>query len=321
MAEFDGSAMPGNVVVVGSANLDLVVQIDRHPHPGETVLGGDLRRHPGGKGANQAVAAAKAGGARTVFVGALGEDDAAQVLLASLGSAGVDTSVVQRTGKPSGVALISVSRRGENSIIVAPGANHDVHVDDAARFELQNADVILAQLEIPIDVVLEAAQARHAKARFILNAAPSRQLPREVWEQIDVLVVNEHEAVDVASDLDPDAGRRNTSELGQALVERVPAVVITLGSGGCLVAERGAQPLLLPAPRVKAVDTTGAGDTFCGVLAAALASGQDLPQAVRLASAAGALAVTRRGAQESVPTAQEARDLADKTYATPPAAR
>jgi ribokinase len=307
--------MPGNVVVVGSANLDLVVQVDRHPHPGETVLGGDLRRHPGGKGANQAVAAAKAGGARTTFVAALGEDDAAQVLLGSLGSAGVDTSVVQLTGSPTGVALISVSKVGENSIIVAPGANSDVRINDAARFELQNADVVLAQLEIPLEVVLDAAHARREKARFILNAAPSRQLPREVWEQVDVLVVNEHEAADVASDLNPDAGRLNASELGQALLERVPAVVITLGAGGCLVAERGKQSLLLQAPRVQAVDTTGAGDTFCGVLAAALARGDDLPEAVRLASAAGALAVTRPGAQESVPTADEARVLADETYA------
>lgn len=314
--------MKGNVVVVGSANLDLVVQVDRHPRPGETVLGGDLQRHPGGKGANQAIAAAKAGGARTVFVGALGEDDAARVLLGSLGSAGVDTSVVQRTGSPSGVALISVSRAGENSIIVAPGANSDVRIDGSARYELQNANVVLAQLEIPMTTVLEAARSRHDQALFILNAAPSRPLGRDVWEQIDVLVVNEHEAADVGSDLETGAGRRsNTSELAQALLERVPAVVITLGSAGCLVAERGKEPVQVPAPTVEAVDTTGAGDTFCGVLAAALARGEDLVDAARLAAVAGALAVTRPGAQGAVPTVDETRALVDRTYANPPAVR
>lgn len=304
------SGSTGNVVVVGSANVDQVVRVDRHPRPGETILGGDLRRHPGGKGANQAVAAAKAGGANTGFVGAFGRDEAGALLLDSLKSAGVDTSAMQRTDSPTGTALISVADTGENSIIVAPGANSHVQVDDAARQALQQADVVLAQLEIPIEVVLGAARARREGAQLILNAAPSRPLPLDLWDEIDLIVVNEHEAAGVL-----EASDGSTSDqLAQALLIRVPAAVITLGDRGSVLARRGESTSRLAAPKVDAVDTTGAGDTFCGVLAAALAQGESLLAAARLASAAGALAVTRHGAQEAVPTAEETRRLEEETY-------
>jgi ribokinase len=293
----------GRVVVVGSANVDLAVDVPRHPASGETILGGDLRRSPGGKGANQAVAAARAGGADTTFVGALGRDDA---VLESLRGAGVRTDVVERVDAPTGTALITVSPDGENAIVVAPGANSRARVQAVQAERVAGADVVLAQLEIPLDTVVAAARARRAGALFVLNAAPSRELPGEVWEQLDVLVVNEHEAADLAvgsSSAEPEA-------LATALLARVPAVVITLGVEGSLVAVRDAGAVHVPAARVTAVDTTGAGDTYCGVLAAALAGSAGLVDAARLAGAAGALAVTRAGAQDSVPAADDVVALA-----------
>jgi len=310
-----GATVPGGsgrVVVVGSANVDLVVDVPRHPGGGETILGGELRRNPGGKGANQAVGAARAGGAGTTFVGALGHDDAADLLLASLDRGGVRTDLVERVDVPTGTALITVSPDGENAIVVAPGANSHVSVGAAQAERIAAADVVLAQLEIPLDVVRAAAAARRPGALMVLNAAPSRDLPRDVWDAIDVLVVNEHEAADLAGA----TGDADPSTLAALLLERVPAVVVTLGREGCLVAERRADgPLLttVPATPVEAVDTTGAGDTFCGVLAAALARGADLPDAARLAAAAGALAVTRPGAQDAVPDAADVVALAQRT--------
>ncbi|SKC71743.1 ribokinase [Krasilnikoviella flava] len=296
----------GRVVVVGSANVDLVVDVPRHPAGGETILGGDLRRSPGGKGANQAAGAARAGAAETSFVGAVGRDDSADLLLASLRRAGVKTDLVWRLDVPTGTALITVSPDGENAIVVAPGANSHLAVEAPQAERIAAADVVLAQLEIPLDVVRAAAAARRPGALFVLNAAPSRPLPEEVWEAVDVLVVNEHEAADLAG---PSVGV-DTEALADALLERVPAAVVTLGGQGSLVARRGEPPVRVPAHRVVAVDTTGAGDTYCGVLAAALARGEALPEAARLAAAAGALAVTRPGAQDAVPAASEVAALA-----------
>ncbi|MFJ4108671.1 ribokinase [Oerskovia enterophila] len=310
------AARRGRVVVVGSANVDLVVDVPRHPGGGETILGGDLRRSPGGKGANQAVAAARAGGADTSFVGALGRDESGELLLASLDRAGVGTDLVERVEAPTGTALITVSPDGENAIVVAPGANSHVRIGAAQADRLAAADVVLAQLEIPLDVVLAAAAARRPGAVLALNAAPSRDLPDEMWAALDLLVVNEHEALDLAGGPAGPADPAGTASpdpverLASVLLERVPAVVVTLGGAGCLVAQRGAAPVRVPAPRVDAVDTTGAGDTFCGVLAAALAGGSTLVDAARTASFAGALAVTRPGAQDAVPTADEVTTFA-----------
>ncbi|WP_426309886.1 ribokinase [Cellulosimicrobium sp. E-16] len=304
------SVRSGRVVVVGSANVDLVVDVPRHPGGGETILGGDLRRNPGGKGANQAVGAARAGGADTTFVGALGHDDAADLLLASLDRGGVRTDLVERVDAPTGTALITVSPDGENAIVVAPGANSHVTVGAAQAERIAAADVVLAQLEVPLDVVRAAAAARRPGALLVLNAAPSRDLPDDLWDTIDVLVVNEHEAADLAG---PTEGETDPSSLVSLLLLRVPAVVVTLGGRGSLVAEHLPGGKLLtdvPAIPVEAVDTTGAGDTFCGVLAAALARGADLPDAARLAAAAGALAVTRPGAQDAVPDAADVVALA-----------
>jgi len=296
--------MTGQVVVVGSANVDLVVDVPRHPGGGETILGGDLRRSPGGKGANSAAAAARAGGAGTTFVGALGEDDSAALLLDSLQRAGVRTDLVSRVDAPTGTALITVSPDGENAIVVAPGANHRLELTPAQVERIAQADVVLAQLEIPLDVVRAAAAARRDGASMVLNAAPSQDLPDDVWAALDLLVVNEYEAADLAHT------RAAPARLAEALLARVPAVVITLGAEGSLVARRGAQPVRVPATRVEAVDTTGAGDTFCGVLAAGLARGLALPEAARVAGVASALAVTRPGAQDAVPTTAEVEESA-----------
>jgi len=301
--------MSGRVVVVGSANVDLVVDVPRHPSGGETILGGDLRRSPGGKGANQAAGAARAGGAETSFVGAVGRDDSADLLLASLRRAGVRTDLVWRLDVPTGTALITVDPDGENAIVVAPGANSRLAVESPQAERIAAADVVLAQLEIPLDVVRAAAAARRPGAPLVLNAAPSRPLPDAVWDVVDVLVVNEHEAADLAGHAP--AEHADAETLAAALLERVPAMVVTLGGEGSLVARRDTPPVRVPAHRVEAVDTTGAGDTYCGVLAAALARGDDLPAAARLAAAAGALAVTRPGAQDAVPAASEVAALAD----------
>lgn len=279
------------MVVVGSANVDLAVDVARPPKAGETVLGGRLRRSPGGKGANQAVAAAVAGGADTSFLGALGEDEAADLVLVSLGGAGVRTDLVERADAPTGTAFVTVSPDGENAIVVAPGANDHVRIGAAQAERIAQADVVLAQLEIPLDVVAAAAAARRG-ARMVLNAAPSRELPGSLWEVVDLLVVNEHEAADLAGE-------------PEKLLKRVPALVVTLGGEGCVVLQRDREPVRIPGIPVGVVDTTGAGDTFCGVLAAALAQGDDLPVAAGRASAAGALAVTRPGAQAAVPTEAE----------------
>ncbi|MDR1078814.1 MAG: ribokinase [Propionibacteriaceae bacterium] len=299
------------VVVVGSANADLVIEVARHPHAGETVLGGEVRRFPGGKGANQAVAAARAGGARTAFLGALGRDDGAAMLRASLERGGVDTSHIVETDAETGLAVITVSSDADNAIVVAPGANHRLVLDAAETDLVARAGAVLAQLEIPLDTVLAAARA--AQGLFLLNAAPAQSLPPELLAQVDVLVVNEHEAAEVAGRPDgpaEPADLAHLAELAEALTEVVPAAVITLGSRGSLVARRD-QPLVqIPSLPVQPVDTTGAGDTFCGVLAAQLAAGADLPEAARLASVAGALATTKHGAQPSVPTAAEVADAA-----------
>lgn len=284
-----------DVVIVGSANLDLVVPVDRHPGPGETLLAGDLSRHPGGKGANQAVAAARAGGAVSAFVGCLGDDEAGHVLRESLDAAGVDCSQVLPHDGASGVALIWVTPDGGNTILVAPGSNGHVRITDAHAQLIHDARVVLAQLEIPIETVIDAARACGKDTTFILNAAPSRPLPDDLVALVDVLVVNEHEAADLCP------GIEDLEQLAMTLQQRVPTVVVTLGADGVLLAQ-GGHVRHVPAFSVDAVDTTGAGDTFCGAFCAALARGVSVDEALTFGAAAGALAATRAGAQESVPT-------------------
>jgi len=290
-----------DVVVVGSANVDLVLTVERIPRPGETVLASGLTRGPGGKGANQAVAAARAG-ARTTFVAALGDDDGGRLLRDALTEAGVDQGLVRTSPEPTGTAIITVDGEGENAITVAPSANAGLTLDDAATTAIREAAVVLAQLEIPFDTVRAAAEA----GRYtILNAAPAAELDPDLLAHLDLLVVNEHEA-SIVSAVDGDP-----AVTGRALLDRVPAVVVTLGADGALVLRRDAEPEHIPGFAVPVIDTTAAGDTFCGVLAASLAHGDALPAAVRRANAAASLAVQRAGAIPSIPnTAAITRVLA-----------
>jgi ribokinase len=289
----------GRVVVLGSANADLVLRVDQLPGAGETVLATDSSRLPGGKGANQAVAAARAG-ASTTFVAAIGDDADGRLLRDTLVAAGTDVQLVRTSSVPTGLAIVLVDERGQNSIVVAPGANATIERLGASERDVIRAGaVLLCQLEVPMSVVVEAAQvARSAGAVVVVNAAPSRPLPDALFEAIDVLVVNEHEAREVA-------GTADLHSAMDALLTRVPQVIVTVGDAGAHVAEGTGARVLLPAPAVHAVDTTGAGDTFCGVLAAGLAAGESLPTAAERAIAAASLSVQRFGAIASIPTADE----------------
>ncbi|MEI6497813.1 MAG: ribokinase [Actinomycetota bacterium] len=283
--------MSVDVCVVGSTNLDLVATAAVLPGPGETVMGRDYAEHPGGKGLNQAVAAARAG-ATTAFVSAVGDDSAADPLLAVMRSNGIDTSAVRRVpGIATGRALIGVGDNGENSIIVVSGANTTVTVD-----ELPACRVLLVQLEVPLPTVAAALRAARAQGAItVLNPAPAQPLDASIVALCDVVVPNEHE-VELLG------GVATLRSLGAA------AVVVTLGSAGALLHDATGTHTISPFT-VRPVDTTGAGDTFCGSLCARLAQGEPLAAALRYASAAAALSTTRAGAVPSIPTLAEVNDF------------
>ncbi|RZS57544.1 ribokinase [Microcella putealis] len=290
--------MTARLIVLGSANTDYTVVVDRHPTPGETLLGGDVSVATGGKGANQALAAARSG-ALPVFVGAVGADAGGRALLDALGAGGVDVSTVARVADaPTGVALITVARDGENTIVVAPGANGRIDADAVVATIADLAGpgtVLLSQLEVPLDVVHTAAEAIEQRGgRVVLNLSPAREIPEGLLGVTDPLVVNasEAEAVSGASITDVASAQR----AAQGLLDRCHSVVITLGGDGAVWA--GADGAgHVAAPRVDVVDTTGAGDAFVGALAAELADGAALQQAVSAGVRSGAAAVQWRGAQ------------------------
>lgn len=291
------------VAVIGSINMDIAATVERIPGPGETVLASGARLSPGGKGANQAVAAARAGGVRTSFIGAIGGDAHAGSLRDALERAGIDTSALTTNAGESGQALISVDSRSENAIVVIPGANGRFTDLTPAHCEaISRASVLLAQLEIPVETVLAAARKRREGTLFVLNAAPARPLPPDLLQEVDVLVVNEHEAREIAGQHDMDRA------IG-TLLDQVPAVLVTLGSDGSRLVRRGGYQVAQPAFEASAIDTTAAGDTFCGVLAAAWACGLSDAEALRRAAAAAALTVTRHGAQDSIPGFDEVASL------------
>ncbi|MFD7019811.1 ribokinase [Streptomyces sp. NPDC059161] len=292
------------LLVVGSANADLVVGVERRPAPGETVMGSDLAVHPGGKGANQAVAAARLG-ARTALLAKVGDDDHGRLLRASLRAAGVDTAAVLVGEAPTGVALITVDPSGDNSIVVSPGANSHLTPDDirAARDLFARAPVVSVQLEIPLETVAEVARGLAPGARLVLNPSPPAPLSAGVLAVCDPLIVNEHEARSLLGE----AAGNTPEDWARALLALGPrSVVVTLGAAGALVTDgRDDGRVWVPSPRVEAVDTTGAGDAFTAALAWRLGLGEELAVAAAFAVRVGAAAVTRRGAQQSYPTADE----------------
>jgi ribokinase len=285
------------LIVLGSANRDYTVVVERHPLPGETVLGGSVVTGTGGKGANQAAAAARAG-AKPVFVGAVGDDSTGADILAELEAAGVDVSRVARSTEPTGIALITVSRDGENTIVVAAGANGSLAPDPVAHVVATLAgpgSVLLAQLEIPVGVVAAAADVvAHAGGRFVLNLSPSVSVPSRMLGLADPLIVNESEASELAGSRIESA--RDAEVVARRLLGSSRSVVITLGGDGVVIADVSGI-VHLPSERVTVVDTTGAGDAFAGALAAALATGATLRDAVVAGIAAGAAAVQHVGAQ------------------------
>lgn len=271
------------VTVVGSVNLDLVARCSQLPRPGETITAESFARFPGGKGANQALAAKRAG-SDVSLIGAVGADSDAEEALALLVEAGVDLSGVRRVDAPTGLALITVGESGENQIVVVPGANHLLATD---MIDIGATDAVLCQLEIPMDAVVAAAE--RTQGLFCVNAAPATALPAEVLERADVLIVNETER-DLLSDQLADTGA---------------LVVVTLGAAGAKAFRGGRVVAEVQPPPVDPVDTVGAGDAFCGALVTALAGGTTVAAALRYGCIAGALATTRQGAQPSLPTAAE----------------
>ncbi|MGQ0607733.1 MAG: ribokinase [Chloroflexota bacterium] len=288
--------MSAHVVVIGSINIDLVVVADRLPDPGETVLGGRFATHDGGKGANQAVAAARAGG-RVRMIGAVGTDAHGDRALSALASEGIDTARVRRLGEePTGVAIIAVGPRGENQIVVASGANDLLALDDEDRAMIADADCVLTNHEIPPAATLEALRTAHAAGvTSILNPAPARALSSEVLSLGPILTPNEHElVVAIGNDI-------TGAALDELAARHAGPIIVTQGPAGALLVDGQRRERFEGrlAPRV--VDTTGAGDTFCGVLAAWLADGHPLDEAIVAANAAGSLSVAAAGAREGMP--------------------
>jgi ribokinase len=294
------------IAVLGSTNMDLVAYVSKAPGRGETVTGHEFRTIPGGKGANQAVAAARAGGTVSV-IGAVGVDAFGSRLRAALEQSGVDTGALRTTEGPSGTAHIVVDDEGGNAIVVIPGANGTVttltHGDEAV---IARADLLLLQLESPLKGVLSAADAAHRHGvRVVLTPSPAQALPAGLLAATDLLVPNEHEAAALTGITDP-------YEAAEALLEQVPEVVITLGSAGSLYASRDAGKTMVPAQRVTAVDSTGAGDTFVGALSVALGEGRPMREALAWASSAAALSVQRSGASTAMPYRIEIEELAEQ---------
>jgi ribokinase len=277
--------LPPSVAVVGSINLDLVARVGKLPRPGETLTGARLAYVPGGKGANQAVAAARLG-AQVRFVGAVGEDEFGKLAVRELRRAGVDLSRTQVVRSKTGVALILVDDVGENQIVVVPGANHSL---DAGRVDVGDPDALIAQLEVLDDAIESALD--QTDAFFCLNAAPARAVPSAILERADLIVANSLEL----------------EALGSAPMGALFA--LTLGAEGALLLEKGEEVARAAPPQVEAVDGTGAGDAFTACLVVSLLDGRDREEALQRACAAGAIAASRPGAQPSLPTAAEVDEI------------
>ena len=289
------------ILVIGSSNTDMTVKTKELPRPGETVLGGVFTMGAGGKGANQAVAAQRLGG-KVKFICKVGKDIFGDNAIAQYKKEGLDTSGILRSEQPSGVALISVDQHAENCIVVASGANGDLTEADikACEKDLKECSILLLQLETPIPSVLKAAKTAHeAGATVVLNPAPACPLPEELFKYIDLFIPNETE-LSTFSGM-PVGNVQEAEKAAAAMqVKGVGKLIVTMGSKGALICE-GGPSVFVPAHKVKAVDTTAAGDTFCGALCVAVSEGKSLEDAARFACAASALTVQKMGAQDSIP--------------------
>lgn len=295
------------ITVLGSANMDFVVTVNRLPTAGETVTGSQLRLIPGGKGANQALAAARAG-ATVRFLGAVGTDPYGATIRDLLAANGIDVTGLATADSPTGTAHICVDHDGRNHIVVVPGANGRIAwLSDEHRAGIRTAQVLLLQLELPLDTVVEAAQfARSCGVRTLLTPAPAVQLPAELLAAVDLLVPNEHEAVVLSGVDDPIAAGRRLTEFGCH-------TLVTLGAAGACYLRPGHDPIRIPAYPVDAIDTTAAGDTFIGAFATQPVSDDtDIAAALRFGAAAAAIGVQRPGASASMPSRAEIRQFLDE---------
>lgn len=301
--------MSNRILVVGSINMDLVIRAPRIPVSGETLIGGEFHTFPGGKGANQAVAARRLG-AEVRMLGKVGNDSFGNALLNNLTLEKVDISgVISVAGLSTGVAFIIVDATSQNCIVVSPGANMDLSPKDLHRFidYFSWAEVVVFQLESPMETVLEGVKiAKDKGTKVILNPAPARELPSEIWKMIDVFVPNEIEAAILTTGLGSDLRVEEASR--EFLSKGVKEVVISLGERGCFYSSKE-ESFFVPAFQVDAVDSTAAGDAFVGALAIGLASGWDSKRRLLFASASGALACTRKGAQSSLPFREEVENF------------
>ena len=297
--------MRGKILVIGSTNTDMTAFCGKMPAPGETVMGNDFVMGPGGKGANQAVAAKRLGG-DVRFICKVGEDIFGENTIRHFNEEGLDTSGVMISKKPSGVALITVDESAENCIVVAPGANNDYTVDDIRRCEgtIQDCDILLMQLEIPVPAVVEAARiAYEAGKKVVLNPAPALDLPEEIFRYLTLFIPNESELAKYSGVAVEDA--ESAKSAAKVLMDKgVGNIIVTMGSKGSLICD-GENAAFVKAHKVEAVDTTGAGDCYCGALCVALSEGASLIEAAEFATKASAIAVQRPGAQNAMPYRKE----------------
>lgn len=298
--------------VLGSINIDYSTNVARLPTAGETVTGAELQLTPGGKGANQALAASRAG-ADVGLIGAVGTDEVATQATVLLREAGVDLSAVAVVDGPTGCAFVFVDERSENQIVIIPGANAAVTATHGQQLTISPADILLLQLEVPLAAVQSSAKTAHnAGAMVIANLAPYQTLPQSFFDDVDLLILNETEANLLSADLDlPPVQPADKSAEALRLSARLQTqIIITLGSNGLVATEPDQSVVKIPGLSINPIDTVGAGDTFAGFLVAMLARGSSLQNACKIANAAAALACTKAGAQTAIPTLAELSDIA-----------